>query len=481
MGVVILALAFFNWIEVRRLVDSAALVLHTHQVQGGVARLFSLVQDVELGQRGFLVTGDAAMLRRYESARVEIEQEFQRIHQFTRDDADQDRRLRELELLIRQRMEMAGSVLRTLEARGMPAAQQEIATGGGAQVMEATRHAVAVIQDHEQALLEARTDAARRSAAVISVAVPLGFGIALVALAISFLLSRKANRALTVRVEQRTGQLHSSRSSLRGEVTERKDAEASLRESEAELRQARDELERRVIERTEELERSNYELEQFAYVASHDLQEPLRAISGCVQIIAKRYEAQLDAKGHELINHTVDGVSRMKELIDGLLAYSRVNRASSTAEAVATEAALAAAIRQLESAITESGAKIVQGELPMVRADHGQLVQLFQNLLGNALKYRGDAAPEISIGATLVEGMWSFAVGDNGIGIEPQYFQRVFSIFQRLHTRDEYPGTGIGLALCKKIVERAGGTIWIESEPGAGSTFHFTLPQVTGT
>ena len=474
----IVGLAVFNWIEVRRLVDSAAIVLHTHQVQGGAVKLFSLVQDVESDQRGYLVTGDVEMLRRYDAARAAIEEELRRVSAFTRNDADQERRLRELELLIRQRVEMAASVLRTSEQSGMAAAQAEIATGGGLQVTARIRRAVGVIQEQEQKLLIARTDAARRSAAIISVAVPVGFGVALAALGLAFSVSRKANRELTARVDQRTGQLQSSLSSLRGEVTDRKDAEASLRESEAELRQARDGLERRVAERTQELERSNHELEQFAYVASHDLQEPLRAISGCVQIIEKRYDAQLDAKGHELIGHTVAGVGRMKELIDGLLAYSRVNRVHGEMEAVSTDSVVKAAVQQLESAVNESGAEIVCGELPMVMADRGQLIQLFQNLLGNALKYRGEAAPRIDVSATAKGSMWDFAVHDNGIGIEPQYFERVFSIFQRLHTRDEYPGTGIGLALCKKIVERTGGTIWIESEAGAGSTFHFTLPQL---
>ena len=459
------ALALFNWVEVRRLVDSAAIVLHTHQIQGGVVRLFSLVQDVESGQRGYLVTGDVAMLERYEVERDEIVRELRRIREFTRDDANQERRLRELELLVRQRVDMAASVLRTAQQSDMASAQREIANGGGLQIMEKIRGAVAVIQEQEQELLTVRTDAARRSAATISIAVPVGFGMALAALALAFSISRRANRDLTGQVERRTAQLRLSFS--------------SLRDSEAELRQARDELERRVIERTDELECSNRDLEQFAYVASHDLQEPLRAISGCVQIIEKRYDAKLDAKGHELIAHTVAGVGRMKELIEGLLAYSRVNRLHEDVEAISSSAVFDAAVLQLESAVTESGAEIAHGELPMVMGNRGQLIQLFQNLLGNALKYRGDVAPRISVSATAQGKMWDFAVRDNGIGIEPQYFERIFSIFQRLHTRDEYPGTGIGLALCKRIVERAGGTIWIVSEAGAGSTFHFTLPQAS--
>ena len=472
-----LALALFNWIEVRHLVDSAAMVLHTHEVEGGAVRLLSLVQDAESAQRGYLMTGHTSMLQLYEISRAQVDSELRRVSSFTQNDADQARRFRDLGALVHERLQLTSAVLKTAETSGFPAAQAETGTDHSLLVMGGIRSAVAEIQAHEQSVLTARTDAARRSAKYISLLVPVASVLALTALALAFGLTRKLNRQLTMRVEQRTDQLQSSRTSLRGEVTERKGAEASLRQSESELRRAHGELEQRVIERTAELERSNHELEQFAYVASHDLQEPLRAIAGCVQIIEQRYDAQLDAKGHELIGHTVAGVARMKELIDGLLAYSRVNRASGTAEAVATDSALAAAVQQLEAAITESGANIVHGDLPMVHANHSQLVQLFQNLLGNALKYRGEAAPQIDVSATLIGRMWDFAVRDNGIGIEAQYFQRVFSIFQRLHTRDEYPGTGIGLALCKKIVERAGGVIWIESEVGTGSTFHFTLPE----
>jgi signal transduction histidine kinase len=464
-SVSMVALAVFNWIEVSRLVESAAIVVHTHQVRDGVVRLSSLLQEVEAAERAFLQTGDVAMLQSYEAARDQLERDLQQTRQLTRGDVAEEHRLQELERLIRQRIDIAASAVRSAQQAGAPAAQQEIASGEGLQVTESIRRVAGELQDEQRDLLAVRAEAARTSAATISYAVQVGFGVALAAVAFAFSVARRANRDLTLRVDEATTQLQSSLS--------------SLRESEAELRQARDELERRVIERTEELERSNGELEQFAYVASHDLQEPLRAISGCVQIIERRYDAQLDAKGHELIGHTVAGVARMKELIDGLLAYSRVNRVGGEVEALSSSSIIDAAVLQLESAVAESGAEIARGDLPMVVGNRGQLIQLFQNLLGNALKYRGDVAPRISVSATAKGGMWDFAVRDNGIGIEPQYFERVFSIFQRLHTRDEYPGTGIGLALCKKIVERAGGVIWIESEPGSGSTFHFTLPQVS--
>lgn len=225
------------------------------------------------------------------------------------------------------------------------------------------------------------------------------------------------------------------------------------------------------------LERSNAELEQFAYVASHDLQEPLRAISGCVQILRRRFQAQLDAEADELIRHTVEGAARMQRLIDDLLAFSRIVHRTPACEPTDLEHVLDAARRNLASAIEDAGAVITHDPLPTVTGDATQFLQLFQNLLGNAVKFRGTRTPAIHVCAERQPGGWTFAVRDNGIGIEPQYAERIFTLFQRLHTRDEYPGTGMGLAICKKIVEGHGGRIWMESTPGQGATFRFTLPD----
>lgn len=237
-------------------------------------------------------------------------------------------------------------------------------------------------------------------------------------------------------------------------------------------RLAEQELERR----TQELQRSNAELEQFAYVASHDLQEPLRMVASYVQLLARRYRDQLDADADEFIGYAVDGATRMQRLIQDLLAYARIGRAGK--EPVGTDAAQAArqAISQLTEVLREAGARIDVDLVCRVVVVPSQLVQLFQNLIGNAVKFRGAATPSITIDAHREDAMWHFRVADNGIGIEPQHRERVFAIFQRLHTRREYPGTGIGLAICRKIVEGHGGTIWVESEPGHGAVFHFTLP-----
>jgi signal transduction histidine kinase len=223
--------------------------------------------------------------------------------------------------------------------------------------------------------------------------------------------------------------------------------------------------------------RSNTELEQFAYVASHDLQEPLRAVTGCVQLLQQRYQGQLDSRADVLITHIVDGAIRMQTLINDLLAYSRIDSRGWRLELVDCAAVLRDVLVNLEVAIKESGAAVTHGALPTVMADRLQLAQIFQNLLSNALKFRGEQPPDIHVGVEYRAGEWRFAVRDNGIGIESPYRERIFTIFQRLHTRREYPGTGIGLAICKKIVERRGGRIWVESESGKGSTFFFTIPD----
>jgi len=246
--------------------------------------------------------------------------------------------------------------------------------------------------------------------------------------------------------------------------------------AEAALRRAHAELEERVRERTAELARSNAELEQFAYVASHDLQEPLRMVRSFVELLQQRYAGQLDAEADEFIGFAVDGAARMQALIRGLLAYSRVDRRTSSPGPVDCDRLVQNALRNLQVAIAEAKAQVTHDPLPTVTGDETQLLQLFQNLLGNAIKFRNEAAPRVHIAAARRGAEWVFSVRDNGIGFDPQYAERIFMIFQRLHTREEYGGTGIGLAVCKKIVECHGGRIWAESAPGQGSTFYFTLP-----
>jgi PAS domain S-box-containing protein len=230
-----------------------------------------------------------------------------------------------------------------------------------------------------------------------------------------------------------------------------------------------------------ELERSNKELELFAYVASHDLQEPLRMVSSYTQLLERRYSEHLDDDAREFIGYAVDGANRMQRLINDLLEFSRVSTRGKPLERTDVDEVLENVRANLRLAIQDAGAHVTSDAMPVVAADAGQLGQLFQNLVGNGIKFRNGGSPEVHVSATEREQDWEFAVRDNGIGIEPQYFDRIFVIFQRLHTKGDYPGTGIGLALCKRIVERHGGKIWVESTPGRGSTFHFTLPKLART
>jgi len=247
-------------------------------------------------------------------------------------------------------------------------------------------------------------------------------------------------------------------SSIGRDITARKKAEAKLRSYASDLKLR------------------NEELEQFAYVASHDLQEPLRMVASYVQLLKRRYEGRLDEDADEFIHYAVDGASRMQMLINDLLAFSRVSTRGKPFEETDTEALLEQTLRDLKIQIEESDAVVTHDPLPVVMADESQLSQVFQNLISNAIKFHGSDAPRVHVSAQQSGDAWIFSVKDNGIGIEPQYFDRIFVIFQRLHSKAEYPGTGIGLAICKRIIERHGGRIRVASEPGEGSTFFFTIP-----
>ncbi|GAB3670363.1 hypothetical protein GCM10028856_20050 [Halopiger thermotolerans] len=241
-----------------------------------------------------------------------------------------------------------------------------------------------------------------------------------------------------------------------------------------ERQQYQTELERLIAD----LEESNERLEQFAYAASHDLQEPLRMVSSYLQLIERRYGDQLDEDGEEFLEFAVDGADRMREMIDGLLQYSRVEMRGDPFEPVELEAVLDDVCENLQVKIEEYDAEIAAESLPRVEGDEGQLRQVFQNLLSNAIEYSGDEPPRIRISAERRGQRWKVSVADNGIGIDPDDQERIFEVFQRLHDREEHPGTGIGLALCERIIERHGGEIWVDSEPGEGTTFSFTLPAV---
>jgi PAS domain S-box-containing protein len=269
---------------------------------------------------------------------------------------------------------------------------------------------------------------------------------------------RKAHAELEKRVKERTAELAAANQKLREEVEGRKQAERLL------------------ALKAQELARSNTDLEQFAYAASHDLREPLHVVAGFLGLLAKRCKGKIDAKEMEYIDLSLNAVARMGQMIDDILSYSRINTRGKEFELTDCNAVLDRVLEDLKLAIAESGAAITKDHLPTVMADSSQLARVFQNLIANAIKFRGDKVPEIHVGAERLENEWRFFVKDNGIGIPSKDCERIFLMFERLHDKSKYSGTGIGLAICKKIVERHGGHIWVESEPGRGSTFYFTIP-----
>ncbi len=251
------------------------------------------------------------------------------------------------------------------------------------------------------------------------------------------------------------------------------------------LQAHKDNLEEEVKKRTTELEasnkellRSNLDLEQFAYISSHDLKEPLRMVSMYAQLLEEKYAETFDSEGKEFLGYLMEGASRMELLIDDVLNYSRVGRENSSRQQVNLNEVLKSVIKNLEHTIQANNAKINAGDMPLIHAIPSQMTQLFQNLIENAIKFRRDEQPVVNINAAKHGDMWLFSIEDNGIGLDPEYEHKIFQLFQRLHPRSDYPGTGIGLAICKKIVEQNNGKIWVESEIGKGTTFYFTLPEL---
>jgi signal transduction histidine kinase len=411
--------------------------------------------DAETGERGYILTGEDSYLTPYDYGLREVREGTQEVRRLTSDNLIQQHSLGALEPLVAERLKELRERIQVRREGGLEAGADAVREGAGREYMEKIRTIAAGMKKEEENLLAQRTAELEASFERTQVVFVIGEFLGLLFLAMA---------GLIIHVEM----------GLR-------------RRAEEEIRQLNGDLERRVRERTEELaerakdlERSNMELEQFAYVASHDLQEPLRTIASFTQLLAKRYGDKLDDKAREFIGFAVDGSKRMQTLINDLLSFSRVGTQGRALAAVECDATLDGVLRSLKRGIEESGAVITRDRLPVVMADEVQLTQLLQNLLGNAIKFRGEGPPRIHIGAERDGIGWKISVRDQGIGISAEHYERIFVIFQRLHTKTKYPGTGIGLAICKKIAERQGGRIWVQPTPGGGSTFCFTIGNGEG-
>jgi signal transduction histidine kinase len=436
-----------------------------------VARnLVITVLEAESAVRGYLLTGREEFLDPYADAVAAATLNLERAKRLLGEHPDYEGAVRRIDRLAREELAIL------LEVRSAPSeARQLVLLSRGLLVRQDLREELdAIVARKNAELAEARAAAQdSRAMSTVIIAASLLLGLLGGVLAMGAFSSGVARRIR--RLEENAARLAGGAPlrSLPAGNDEIGRLGRAMEATSGRLARAREVIE----ERNLELERSNKELEQFAYIASHDLQEPLRIVAGYAELMSRRYRGKLDDDADEFIGYMVEGVRRMQALIDDLLQYSRVGTRGREPEPTDVGGALAQALRNLGRTLKEAGARIEAARMPTVTADEGQLVQLFQNLIGNAVKFHGEEPPRVRVEAQRRNGEWEFAVTDNGIGIEPDYGEQIFEIFQRLHGRDEFAGTGIGLAICRKIVDRHGGRIWVESTPGRGSTFRFTIPS----
>jgi signal transduction histidine kinase len=445
------------------------------------SQLYAAMLDQETGLRGYLLSGQPPFLTPYTAGHAQQHTQVAALQPLLTSLPTARRDLTTaLRLIESWRATYAGPVIRQVAATGKPMPGGNIATGKAD--FDAIRTPMGSFQAYLSAQRRQAVSRLRGSADVLDVTgivsaialigVVIALGLALRAAAIRP-LTRLASDARQVASGDFDHEVDPSgpREVHTLAVDMNRMRQRILRELSA-VRAANNALEARALD----LERSNTELEQFAYVASHDLQEPLRKVASFCQLLQRRYIGQLDARADQYIEFAVDGAKRMQALIDDLLAFSRVGRAERTPTLVSCAKALSQARVNLTGEIRKSGAVIESTDLPSVKAEFTLLTSLFQNLISNAIKFRGDRPPAVRLSATRRDDDWLFSVADNGIGIEPEFADRVFVIFQRLHDRTKYAGTGIGLSMCRKIVEHYGGRIWLDTEYHGGAKFDFTLP-----
>jgi signal transduction histidine kinase len=433
------------------------MVEHTRDVQVGIQDLLISLTDAETGRRGFIATGDANYLALVDQAAAESSRIVHRLSDLTQDNPVQQRNMQALARLVSDRVDL---LKQTAHAGGQDAALQEEKRTGLTVSLQLGK-AMAAMTAEENGLLDQRK---RATAAADMEADAL-----LIAGAIATIL-------LLIWAYRIVRLYAAGRDRAEAEVRQ---ANHQLQEKIAQLDRLNHELEDRVKERTESLERSNRDLQQFAFVASHDLQEPLRMVVSYLGLLEKACRDKLDAETQKYMHFAVDGASRMQTLIRDLLAYAQSGSQTPVLTQTRLQDVVGQARYSLLESIRETGAEITMGPLPDVEVDPLKMSLVFQNLLSNAIKFRQPGQkPQVHIDVRREAGEWHVSVRDNGIGFDEKYADRIFGAFQRLHGKSEYPGTGIGLAICKRIIEGHGGRIWAEAHPGAGAAFHFTLPAL---
>ncbi len=461
LAVVPFLLALIAYFTSEQHINSVENTLRTDRFTLDLQKLLSAVGDAETGQRGYLLTGSEIYLTPYLRAKSEIQHRLAEVATAGRQAGVTSARNEELREAVRNKMSELELTIKLYDSGGARAALEEVRTNRGQQAMAAIRRLIGGLMDEQNATFQRRYAQQKQNQRYVTLSLAMGVGLASVLVVLAF----------------RIGSLYAE---------ERDQVELEIRELNEELEsrvQARTaELETRTMEsemRAAELRRSNADLAQFASIASHDLQEPLRMVASYMGMLSRKYGGSLDETALTYIRFAIGGATRMQALINDLLAYSKAGTQALTKERVGFECVVKEAIQNLQIAIEESSAAVRYGSLPVVNVDQVKMTQVVQNLVGNAIKFRKpDVRPEIEI-STKRDGLeWVFSVADNGIGFERKYNDRIFQVFQRLHGVGSYPGNGIGLAICRRIVEHHGGRLWAEAEPDLGSTFFFTLPYV---